>query len=110
MEGDSPETTKDKLSRLFGDWHSPIPDLIKNTEHILKNSLIDREPHKGWTKGRVTLLGDAAHPTTPKFGPGRVHGHRRSLYFSQLNSKIWPYAKGMKPYNIHDLKKSIKIV
>jgi len=70
MQDDRPEGTKEKLSRLFGDWHSPIPALIKNTETIIKNSLTDRKPHKGWTKGNVTLLGDAAHPTTPNLGQG----------------------------------------
>ena len=70
MQGDSPEDTKDKLNRLFGDWHYPIPELIKNTDQILKNSLIDRKPHKGWTKGNITLIGDAAHPTTPNLGQG----------------------------------------
>ena len=70
MEGDSPEDTKHKLNRLFGDWHYPISDLINNTEQILKNSLIDRIPKKGWTKGKATLLGDAAHPTTPNLGQG----------------------------------------
>jgi 2-polyprenyl-6-methoxyphenol hydroxylase-like FAD-dependent oxidoreductase len=70
MQSDSPENTKEKLNRLFGDWHYPISDLINNTEHILKNSLIDRKPHRGWTKGNSTLLGDAAHPTTPNLGQG----------------------------------------
>src|SRR5690554_2831967 len=70
MQDDSPEGTKAKLNRLFGDWHNPVTDLINNTEHILKNSLIDRKPRKGWTKGNATLLGDAAHPTTPNLGQG----------------------------------------
>ena len=70
MQDDSPEGTKQKLNRLFGDWHYPVPDLINNTEHILKNSLVDRKPKKGWTNGHATLLGDAAHPTTPNLGQG----------------------------------------
>jgi len=70
MQDDKPETTKEKLNRLFGNWHYPIPDFINNTEHILKNSLIDRKPKKGWTKGNVILIGDAAHPTTPNLGQG----------------------------------------
>jgi 2-polyprenyl-6-methoxyphenol hydroxylase-like FAD-dependent oxidoreductase len=70
LEGDEPEQAKEKLLRLFGDWHEPIPELIRNTELILKNSLCDRIPTAGWTKGTVTLLGDAAHPTTPNLGQG----------------------------------------
>lgn len=70
MQDDQPEGSKEKLNRLFGDWHYPIPELIKNTETILKNSLIDRKPLKGWTNGNVTLLGDAAHPSTPNLGQG----------------------------------------
>lgn len=70
MQDDSPEDTKEKLIRLFGDWHHPIPDLIKATDTIIKNGLSDRIPKKGWTKGNATLLGDAAHPTTPNLGQG----------------------------------------
>lgn len=70
MQDDKPETTKEKLNRLFGDWHYPVAELINKTEHILKNSLTDRKPKKGWTKGNVTLIGDAAHPTTPNLGQG----------------------------------------
>lgn len=70
MQDDSPENTKDKLKRLFGNWHYPIPELIENTDNILKNSLIDRIPKKGWTMGNATLIGDAAHPTTPNLGQG----------------------------------------
>jgi len=32
--------------------------------------LVDRKPKKGWTNGHATLLGDAAHPTTPNLGQG----------------------------------------
>ena len=70
LQNDEPETSKEKLLQLFGDWHDPIPELIANTDHILKNSLCDRVPIKGWTKGNVSLIGDAAHPTTPNLGQG----------------------------------------
>ena len=70
MQDDEPEGTRVKLKRLFGDWHHPIPSLIEETEVILKNSLSDRIPTKGWSKNNVILIGDAAHPTTPNLGQG----------------------------------------
>ena len=70
MQTDEPEGTKQKLLAHFGNWHYPIPELIQRTEHILKNSLTDRVPVRGWSNGMVVLLGDAAHPTTPNLGQG----------------------------------------
>ncbi|MCF2488964.1 FAD-dependent monooxygenase [Dyadobacter sp. CY347] len=70
MVDDEPEGTKPKLQRLFGYWHHPISELIAKSEFIIKDSISDRIPVKGWTKGNCTLIGDAAHPTTPNLGQG----------------------------------------
>lgn len=70
MAGDEPEGARAKLLRLFGHWHDPIPELLKNTEVILKNSLSDRTATRGWSSGNMVLIGDAAHPTTPNLGQG----------------------------------------
>jgi 2-polyprenyl-6-methoxyphenol hydroxylase-like FAD-dependent oxidoreductase len=69
---DAPEGRKAKLLRLFGGWHHPIPLLLEATPQaqMLKNDTYDRRPVRGWGRGAVTLLGDAAHPTTPNFGQG----------------------------------------
>ena len=69
----SPSGPKAVLTELFGGWHYPIPDLIDETdeERIRRDDLYDREPLTGsWGTGRVTLLGDAAHPSTPNLGQG----------------------------------------
>jgi 2-polyprenyl-6-methoxyphenol hydroxylase-like FAD-dependent oxidoreductase len=42
-----------------------IPELLKNTQRITTYPMIDRDPLHWWTQGRVTLLGDAAHPMYP---------------------------------------------
>ena len=39
-----------------------IPAMIKRAEFIFEYPMVDRNPLAKWTKGRVTLLGDAAHP------------------------------------------------
>jgi 2-polyprenyl-6-methoxyphenol hydroxylase-like FAD-dependent oxidoreductase len=68
---DGPEGRKEEVHRLFRDWHSLIPALIESTEQpIMKNDARDRLPLRRWGEGRVTLLGDAAHPITPNVGQG----------------------------------------
>jgi 2-polyprenyl-6-methoxyphenol hydroxylase-like FAD-dependent oxidoreductase len=68
----SPEECKAELRELFQDWHDPIPALIAATDPgtIMKNAARDRRPLRRWGNGRVTLLGDAAHPITPNVGQG----------------------------------------
>jgi 2-polyprenyl-6-methoxyphenol hydroxylase-like FAD-dependent oxidoreductase len=45
----------------------PLPSLVDQTprEHLQRWEIRDRKPLKQWSKGRVTLVGDAAHPTSP---------------------------------------------
>ena len=69
----SPSGPKAALMRLFGGWHHPVPALISETgeQAIRRDDIYDREPLPGsWGRGRVTLLGDAAHPSTPNLGQG----------------------------------------
>jgi 5-methylphenazine-1-carboxylate 1-monooxygenase len=59
--------TRDKLA-AFGSWKFPwldMPTLIEQSPDIFEFPLVDRDPVSAWTFGRVTLVGDAAHPMQP---------------------------------------------
>ncbi|MFB4295833.1 flavin-dependent oxidoreductase [Actinomadura sp. NTSP31] len=76
LPGDRLETAADwnRTGRLedvlphFADWTFDwldVPALIAASPEILEYPMVDREPLDRWTFGRVTLLGDAAHPMYP---------------------------------------------
>ncbi|MCH9674796.1 MAG: flavin-dependent oxidoreductase [Gammaproteobacteria bacterium] len=46
------------------DWLD-VPSLIRGADHIYEYPMVDRDPLSRWSYGRVTLLGDAAHPMYP---------------------------------------------
>lgn len=58
----------DEFLPWFEDWKFDwldVPGLIRNCPHAYEYPLVDRDPLDRWTFGRVTLMGDAAHPMYP---------------------------------------------
>jgi salicylate hydroxylase len=62
-------TTEEVLNDFRG-WNADVETIIRNIAAPFKWALLGREPLAQWSKGRVTLLGDAAHPTLPMMAQG----------------------------------------
>jgi 2-polyprenyl-6-methoxyphenol hydroxylase-like FAD-dependent oxidoreductase len=62
---------------LYADWKFDwldVPALIANAQQILEYPMVDKDPVARWTFGRVTFMGDAAHPMYPRGSNGAAQG------------------------------------
>jgi 2-polyprenyl-6-methoxyphenol hydroxylase-like FAD-dependent oxidoreductase len=62
------EVDRALFSQRYANWRFPwldVPDIIRRAPAVFEFPMVDRDPLPAWTRGRVTLLGDAAHPMWP---------------------------------------------
>src|SRR6185369_14690240 len=79
--------TTDELANDFPGWHPDVQAIIRNIETPFKWALMVRGPMPQWSEGRVTLLGDACHPTLPFLGQGGVMAIEDSYVIAECLKK-----------------------
>jgi len=88
------------LRQLFAGWYQPVLELIETTpsSSILTTTACDRHANKIWGRGRMTLLGDAIHPTTPNLGQGGCLAMEDALVLARCFEKDGPTEEVLRRY------------
>jgi len=78
------------LARHFADWDPLVQAIIAQVDATFWWGLYDREPLDRWTVGRLTLLGDAAHPMLPHVGQGANQAIEDAVVLARVLSGVDP--------------------
>jgi 2-polyprenyl-6-methoxyphenol hydroxylase-like FAD-dependent oxidoreductase len=78
------------LVALHADCVPPVPQLIEATDpaSVIRTEIRDRPPRAGWGRGRVYLVGDAAHPMTPDLGQGACQALEDAVVLGRTLGRI----------------------
>jgi 2-polyprenyl-6-methoxyphenol hydroxylase-like FAD-dependent oxidoreductase len=89
-----------ELKRRFGRWHDPIPGLIGaiSPDRVLHDDVYwIAEPLPAYHRGRVAILGDAAHAMTPHLGQGACQAIEDAVVLASVAGPGTPAAAGSAP-------------
>ena len=117
-EADEPGGRKAEILRRFAGWHEPIAAVVEAADEsaTLRNDVYYLEPLPRWSEGRVVLVGDAAHATTPGVGQGAAQAIEDAVVLADrlasgddLNSALAEYEAIRRPRADAVLKMSRRV-
>ncbi len=96
----------------FAKYHDPVPAMIDAApaDAILRNDVYDRPPLADWGRGRITLLGDAAHPTTPNLGQGACQAIEDAVVLARRLHDARDVVQALRAYERERAPRTNKIV
>ena len=120
MEEDSAPTEdwtglseQERLIPMYADWQFDwinVPAIMKSTREIFEFPVYDRDPLAQWTHGRVTLLGDAAHPLIPVSSNGAVQAIIDGRALAYALARHPDPSDGLRAYEEDRLDKANRVV
>lgn len=105
---DPPGAKKQAIHERFAGFADPVLPIVEATQDaaIFRTDVYDRPPDSSWGSGRVTLLGDAAHPMTFAVGQGAAQALEDALALAQALSGAPDLAAAMRAYEQKRIKRA----
>ena len=94
----------------FKRWHPLVHEIIANVDQPYKWALVGRSPMPAWTRGRVTLLGDACHPMLPFLAQGANSALEDGLIVARCLDAHADVGAALARYEALRLNRTTKIV
>jgi 2-polyprenyl-6-methoxyphenol hydroxylase-like FAD-dependent oxidoreductase len=109
---DAPGTVKATVLERCRDFLDPVQAVIEATEgaDVIRTDITDRDPLKRWGDGRVTLLGDAAHPMTHNLGQGGCQAIEDGIVLGKTLARATTIESGLRAYEAVRVKRSTRYV
>ena len=100
------------LKDQFAGWHHPIPsllDLMAN-EEVIVDDIYHRPPPRALARGRIALVGDAAHPMTPDLGQGGCQAIEDAVVLGRSFADRSTVENALKHYELRRLRRVRTVV
>ena len=97
----------------FADWRFDWLDvaaLVRGADMVLEYPMVDRDPLPAWSRGRVTLLGDAAHPMVPRGSNGAGQAILDAVALAECLAQREDTVEALKQYEARRLEATANIV
>lgn len=91
------------------DWLD-VPGMIRGAEAILEYPMVDQEPLPRWSHGRITLLGDAAHPMVPRGANGAGQAILDAVKLAQCLKQHADPVEALRRYEASRLEATASVV
>lgn len=100
---------KKELMDAFPGWHPSLMTLFEATEKCFKWALFDRDPLPQWSVGRVSLLGDSAHPMLPFFAQGGAIAMEDGLVLARVLAAHGDAVAGLRAYELARKERTTRV-